>query len=78
MQNACACARDRTDIHVTGTMELLDGRTRTSNWRRSKKRTIFDFLNKRKTYIGYKIVQISTKKIMKMLVRAREIVQIPM
>ena len=77
MQNACACARDRTDIHVTGTMELLDGRTRTSNWRRSKKHTIVDFLNK-KTYIGYKIVQISTKKIMKMLVRAREIVQISM
>ena len=45
------------NIHVPGTMELLDGRTRGSNWRRSKKRTIVDFLNK-KSYIGYKIVQI--------------------
>ena len=50
MQNACACARDRTDIHVTGTMELLDGRKRASNAHRSKKRTKFDFLNQKHLY----------------------------
>ena len=43
-------ARDRTDIHVTGTMELIDGRMRASNGRRSKKRTMFDFLNQKNLY----------------------------
>ena len=43
-------AREIVDIHVTGTMELLDGRTRASNARRSKKCTIFDFLNQKNLY----------------------------
>ena len=68
-------SRHRSSCRVMSTCAI---KSLVNPYPQSKKRTIFDFLNQKNLYFVQKSFKSQLKKLCKMLVRAREIVQIYM